>query len=274
MASVHLLHFPLVLVQPFGNLTLINPSPCSIDALKAGLPTAQFLHRAIYRTGTSLIQKKQIKHLRAFRLCVVKDGPDVALFNHPAALTKLALWIGEALLEQEREATGKLAHGGRGTPLVVASLDEKQGLYVVVGTGGGGGPDTVLVDKEAAKRRKKDREDRAKRREADRKAKEKIREEKRAARKAMGQDDGEEEDDELETESEGDDDDDDDESGDEAEAKEKGYGLNRFGTAFNDVISETGARVRVDSFEHCVVEVKKEDLGGFLENLSMKAVVG
>jgi cell division control protein 45 len=32
--------------------------------------------------------------------------------------------------------------------------------------------------------------------------------------------------------------------------------------------------VRIDSFEHCVVEVKKEDLGGFLESLSMKAVVG
>ncbi|PKS08819.1 hypothetical protein jhhlp_003428 [Lomentospora prolificans] len=241
-----------------------------IDALKAGLPTAQFLHRAIYRTGTSLIQKKQIKHLRAFRLCVVKDGPDVALFNHPAALTKLALWIGEALLEQEREATGKLSHGGRGTPLVVASLDEKQGLYVVVGTGGGGGPDTVFLDKEAAKRRKKEKEEKAKRREADRKAREKIREEKRAAREAAGEDY-----DELETESEGEDvSDSEAEDIDEDEGKEKGYGLNRFGTAFNDVISETGARVRVDSFEHCVVEVKKEDLGGFLENLSMKAVVG
>jgi len=32
--------------------------------------------------------------------------------------------------------------------------------------------------------------------------------------------------------------------------------------------------VRQDSFEHSVVEVKKEDLSGFLESLSMKAVVG
>jgi cell division control protein 45 len=205
----------------------------------------------------------------------VREGPDVGLFNHPAALTKLALWVGEALIEQEREANGRLSHGGRGTPLVVASLNEKQGLYIVVGTGGGGGPDTVLVDREAAGRRKKEREEKAKRREVNKRAKEKIREEKRAAREANG-----EEFDELETESEGDEDnseesDEDEEDEHDAEArKQRGYGLNRFGTAFNDVIAETGARVRVDSFEHCVVEVRKEDLGGFLESLSMKAVVG
>src|SRR5688572_23681770 len=142
--------FPL---KPFQILTVY-----SIDSLKAGLSTAQFLHRAIYRTGTSLINKKQIKHLRAFRLCVVKDGPDVALFTHPAALTKLSLWIGEALAEQERDSHGKLSHGGRGTPLVVASLNEKRGVYVVVGTGGGGGPDTKFMDREAAKRRQTERE--------------------------------------------------------------------------------------------------------------------
>ncbi|GKT69814.1 hypothetical protein ColTof4_02237 [Colletotrichum tofieldiae] len=163
-----------------------------IDGLKAGLPTAQFLHRAIYRTGTSLINKKQIKHLRAFRMCVVKEGPDVSVFGHPAALTKLALWVGEALVEQEKDVTGRLSHGGRGTPLVVASLDDKRGVYLE----------------------------------------------------------------------------------EEEEAKEKGYGLNRFGSAFQEVVAETNARVRIDSFEHCVVEVKKEDLGGFLESLSMKAVVG
>ncbi|EQK98113.1 CDC45 family [Ophiocordyceps sinensis CO18] len=188
-----------------------------IDSLKAGLPTAQFLHRAIYRTGTSLINEKQIKHLRAFRMCVVKDGPDVALFAHPAALTKLALWIGEALAEQERESQGKLSHGGRGTPLVVASLNEKRGV------------------------------------------------------RAGGKDKG----DEAETESEASDSSDSDGELEQGEAEHgKGYGLNRFGSAFQEVVSETSTRVRIDSFEHCVVEVKKEDLAAFLEGLSMKAVVG
>src|ERR1700758_1377785 len=111
------------------------------------------LHRAILRTGTSLISKRQIRHLRAFRMCVVKDGPDVTLFTNPAALTKLALWIGEAISEQERESKGKLGNGGRGTPLVVAGLNENRGVYVVVGTGGGGGG-PGFGDRNAAKAKK------------------------------------------------------------------------------------------------------------------------
>ncbi|PHH76012.1 hypothetical protein CDD80_1877 [Ophiocordyceps camponoti-rufipedis] len=247
-----------------------------INALKAGLPTAQFMYRAIYRTGTSLINKKQIKHLRAFRMCVVKDGPDVALFTHPAALTKLALWIGEALAEQERESRGKLSQGGRGTPLVVASLNERQGVYVVVGTGGGGGPDTSFVDREAAKKRREEKEARTRAKEEKRQAKAKLRAEKRAAKRAKDKDDDddderEEEDEDEETESSSSEDESEDDDDGE---REKGYGRNRFGNAFHEVVAETKARVRIDSFENCVVEVKKEDLSAFLESLSMKAVVG
>jgi cell division control protein 45 len=68
-----------------------------------------------------------------------------------------------------------------------------------------------------------------------------------------------------------------DDSEDEEEAekrKQRGYGSNKFGSAFQEVVEETGARVRIDSFEHEVVEVKKEDLSGFLEALSFKGVVG
>ncbi|KAK3353150.1 CDC45 family [Lasiosphaeria hispida] len=249
-----------------------------IESLKAGLPTAQFLHKAIFTTGTAILKKKQISHLRAFRMCIVKDSPDVTLFNHPGALTKLALWIGEALAEQEKDAMGKLALGGRGTPLVVASLDEKRGVYVIVGTGGGGGPDSSFVDREAARKREEAKEAKAKAKEEHRKNKEKVRAEKRAAKRASkGDADGEEEETESEASDDDDDDDDsedDDGEGDDEAARERGYGLNKFGTAFQDVVAETSARVRIDSFEHCVVEVKKEDLQGFLESLSMKAVVG
>jgi len=204
-------------------------------------------------------------------MCVVKDGPDVALFTHPSALTKLALWLGEAIAEQERESKGKLGHGGRGTPLVVAGLNEARGVYVVVGTGGGGGGQG-FSDREAIKARKEKREAKAKAKGAKRATKNKIREEKRAARRQLAEENGEEEDedeeeDETESESE-------DESEAEEEEKGKGFGRNRFGNAFQEVVEETSARVRIDSFEHCVVEVKKEDLSGFLESLSMKAVVG
>ncbi|PBP26148.1 CDC45-like protein [Diplocarpon rosae] len=244
-----------------------------IEELKAALPTAQLLHRAILRTGTGLIEKRQIRHLRAFRMCVVKEGPDVTLFTHPAALTKLALWIGEAIAEQEKESKGKLSHGGRGTPLVVAGLNESRGVYIVVGTGGGGGGGMGFGDKTAAKERKEKREAKIKARELKRKNKEQVREEKREARRlALGDDEDEDE----ESESEDSDDSSDSDSDEEEETKSqvRGFGRNKFGNAFQEVVEETSARVRIDSFEHCVVEVKKEDLAGFLESLSMKAVVG
>ena len=231
----------------------------SIEALKHALPTAQHLHKAILRTGTSLIEKRQIRHLRAFRMAVVKEGPDVQLFTHPAALTKLALWVGEAIAEQERDQRGKIGKSGRGTPLVLASLNEARGVFVVVGTGGGGG----VVDFAARAKRRVKLQVKAKARAA--KIAEK--EQKRQEREDREDDDGEEESEEEEEEDDDESDDDDDDAG-------NGYGKNRFGNAFEEVAQETNARVRIDNFEHCVVEVKKEDLGGFLESLSVKAVVG
>ncbi len=214
-------------------------------------------------------------------MCIVKDGPDAAVFNHPGALTKLALWVGEALAEQEKDATGRLAHGGRGTPLVVASLNEKRGVYVVVGTGGGGGPDMLAQDRETAHKKQEARAAKAKlredRRQARRAQREEEKERKRAEGGGGGDDDDEEEEEEEDDDSESDsgsDSDNDDGDDDVAGRTSRGFGLNRFGTAFQDVVAETNARLRIDSFEHCVVEVKKEDLGGFLESLSMKAVVG
>ncbi|KAL6715129.1 DNA replication initiation factor cdc45 [Lecanora helva] len=237
----------------------------NIEALKHALPIAQHLHRAILRTGTSLIEKRQIRHLRAFRMAVVKEGPDVALFTHPAALTKLALWVGEAIAEQEREQRGKIGKSGRATPLVMASLNEARGVYVVVGTGGGGG----VIDFAARAERKVKLEAKANAR----KAKQAEREKKRAEREARRDENGEDEESEEE-EGDDDDDDDSDDSEDDDDVAGKGLGRNRFGNAFQEVVDETNARVKIDSFEHCVVEVKKEDLSGFLESLSMKTVVG
>lgn len=199
-------------------------------------------------------------------MTVVKEGPDVNVFTHPAALTKLALWVGEAIAEQERDQRGKVGKGGRGTPLVMAALNEARGVYVVVGTGGGaGGLDIVAKRERETKRAKRAKEKERKEVEWERKRKE------REERMEDGGVDGDE--DEEEEEEESDDDEDEDDAGDD-EAGGKGFGKNRFGIAFQEVVDETNARVRIDSFEHCVVEVKKEDLSGFLESLSMRAVVG
>lgn len=232
-----------------------------IDKLTTHIPTAQHLHRAILRTGTALIEKRQIRHLKAFRMAVVKEGPDVQLFTHPGALTKLALWIAEAIVELNG-TKGR----NRGSELVMAGLDERQGRYVVVGLGGGGAT-------ESAKERIAKRDKKAKEREQKRAVKAAERERKRQARiarlEAAGLEEDELDDDESSEEDESEEDDESDEEEDMGKS-----GRNRFGNAFHEVVRETGARVRMDSFEACVIEIKKEDLSGFLERLSMKAVVG
>ncbi|KAL8818045.1 MAG: hypothetical protein Q9191_008024 [Dirinaria sp. TL-2023a] len=238
-----------------------------VEVLKHALPMAQHLHRAILRTGTSLLEKKQIRHLRAFRMAVVKEGPDVQLFTHPSALTKLALWVGEAIAEQEKEQKGKIGKGGKGTPLVLAGLNEGRGVYVVVGTGGGGG----IMDWKARQERKERAAAKRKQKEERKKEKARRKQERAAERAANGEDEDEDEEEDA-TESEDSEDSSDDDLDERME--ERGFGKNRFGNAFQEVVDETNARVRIDSFEHCVVEVKKEDLSGFLESLSMKAVVG
>ncbi|EXJ82819.1 cell division control protein 45 [Capronia epimyces CBS 606.96] len=243
-------------------------APNHPNHLLASIPAAQHLLRSILRAGSSLLVKHQIRHLRAFRMGVVKDGPDLALFaNSPGALVKLALWVGEAVAVNEREKKGP----DSATPLVLAALDEARGTYMVVGTGGGiGSGEDLEARKEKAERKAK--------KEADRAQKRKIRDEKKAARAAQRELNGDDSDleDDTESESEADSDSSSDEE-DEAELAKKrkrGYGHNRFGIAFQEVVEETNARVKIDSFDHCIVEVKKEDLGGFLEGLSLKAVVG
>jgi cell division control protein 45 len=233
----------------------------SIDLLTEHIVTAQHLHRAILRTGTQLIEKKQIRHLRAFRMAVVKEGPDVHLFTHPGALTKLALWIAEAIVELNG-TKGK----NRGSELVMAGLDESRGLYIVVGLGGGGAT-------ESAKERLLKRDARNKEKDARRSAKSAEKEKKRQARVARLDAAGLDED-EVEDDTEDEDDDESEEDSEDEADEPKGYGKNRFGNAFQEVVRETGARVRMDSFEACVIEIRKEDLSGFLERLSMKAVVG
>ena len=80
--------------------------------------------------------------------------------------------------------------------------------------------------------------------------------------------------DEVEDDTEEEDDESEESESEDEDEQMAGAGKNRFGNAFQEVVRETGARVRMDSFEACVIEIRKEDLSGFLERLSMKAVVG
>lgn len=253
----------------YDALSLTSESP---TLLMEALPLAQHLHRAILRTGTSLLSKHQIRHLRAFRIAVVKDGPDVKLFTNPGALTKLALWIAEAIKVQEREKGDSVKIGRKraaGTPLVLAGLDEDRDLYVVVGTGGGGG----VIDFAAISKRQEERKQKKDAKEKKQKEKEERRAWRAAERAAREFDDDAEDDKSEESESSSESESE-SESEDEDPRGKKHLLRNRFGIAFQEVVQETNARVRIDSFDHCVVEVQKDDLGGFLEALSFRSVVG
>ncbi|KAJ5848924.1 CDC45 family [Penicillium rubens] len=186
-----------------------------------------FAWNTLYRSEDCTARSHKAPVLGVFRIAVVKDGPDVKLFRNPGALTKLALWIAEAIRVQEKERgdSVKLGQkGAAGTPLVLAGLDEDRHLYVVVGTGGGGG----VVDFAAIAKRQEER----KKKKDVKEKKQKERSERRSQRAA-----------------------------ERAEREE-------------EIVQETNARVRIDSFEHCVVKVQKDDLGGFLEALSFRSVVG
>jgi cell division control protein 45 len=254
-----------------------------LNLLLAHIPTAQHLAKAILRTGSALISKKQIRHLRSFRMGVVKEGPDVALFAHPGALVKLAAWVGEAVAVLEAE---KGRRKNDQEALVLGCLDEARGVYVVVGLGSGGAGKRVRSKAEL-----RERENKKKRKAADKAAKKAERARKRKERKELQRErdeangllpplDEEEDEESDATESEASESSDSDDSDSDSDSelaqarKKRGHGLNRFGQAFQEVVEETGARVRIDSFEHSVVEVRKEDLGGFLEALSLRSVVG
>jgi cell division control protein 45 len=95
----------------------------------AGIPLAQQLHRAVVRTGSAIIDERAVKTLKTFRLIVLKDTPDLSLFQHPLTLCKLAMFMVNAMRE-----TGK-GH----LPLVIASLvpasngDVDSDTYLIVG---------------------------------------------------------------------------------------------------------------------------------------------
>lgn len=66
---------------------------------------------------------------------MITQGPDLRLFSHPGILSRLALWLVEALRDK-----GGVTTMGRSKkkclPFIVASLDEQTGTYNVVGVTG------------------------------------------------------------------------------------------------------------------------------------------
>jgi len=132
--------------SPFFFLGLYRASHCSalfgvwtngfssINRLREALLLSMALHRAIIRQGSSIIDKQDIKSMRGHRVVVLTQGPDLALFAHPGVLSRLAMWLVDALRDR---TPGTVLSGARSKrkslPFVVACLDERVGTYVVVG---------------------------------------------------------------------------------------------------------------------------------------------
>ncbi|KAI9469765.1 MAG: DNA replication pre-initiation complex subunit Cdc45 [Benjaminiella poitrasii] len=87
----------------------------SPSSLLRGLKLCMKTQKAIVQQGTSIIEKKMVKILKNFRFVNVRNGPDLPIFQHPSALTKLGLYLIDAYRE----------HGKKNLPIVLCSLDEK-----------------------------------------------------------------------------------------------------------------------------------------------------
>lgn len=105
----------------------------STSQLRKALPLAMTLLRAIIRQGTSIIDKQDIKSFQGHRVVILTQGPDLPIFVHPGPLSRLALWLVEALRDKPPRTNGATQRRRKSLPVVVACLNERANTYVVVG---------------------------------------------------------------------------------------------------------------------------------------------
>lgn len=101
--------------------------------LNRALPLCISLHRAIIRQGTSVIDKHLIKTMRSHRVVILSQGPDLALFSNPGPLSRLALWLVDALRDRVGNAPNARGRARKSLPFVVACLNEETETFIVVG---------------------------------------------------------------------------------------------------------------------------------------------
>lgn len=188
------------------------------DLMIHGLENAKEIQQTIFKTGMSVLERKLIKNLRLYRLCVLNDGsiPDLNLFNNPLILSKLGNWLLENINELEflnfstKKGDSKL---NALKPLVVASLDAASDTYLVIGLAPKypRGLDNSTLAKITQNQVKKDIS--------------------------------------LMTR------------------------LNTFSVAFQKVSSTSGAKVRINSFDSSIIEIRKDDLSPFLEKLTLSGLI-
>lgn len=179
------------------------------EALIQGLQQAKEIQQVIFRTGMSLLERRLVKNLRLYRLCILNEGtvPDLSTLCNPLILAKLGTWLLENITELEFMNTEKSISL---KPLVVASLDVPSDTFLVI----------TLAPKYP---RGIDNTTRAKLTQLNQKS---------------------------------------------ATAR-----LNTFSVAFQQTASSSGAKVRIDSFDSSIIEIRRDDLSPFLEKLTLSGLV-
>ncbi|CAI8502525.1 unnamed protein product [Hanseniaspora opuntiae] len=157
--------------------------------LKKGMVFAHLIQRQIVNRGTEFIESRSIKHMKNFRLCVLKDGNDLQLYKHPLTLLKLGDWLLECCCESSDDKTL--------LPMVIAALDSKTNTYLCAGI---------------------------------------------APKYPLGM---------------------------IVSNPNRDVIPNKFGVAFRQVVADTNAGVRMESFDSTVIEIQKDDFLPFLETLSL-----
>lgn len=183
------------------------------DLLLHGLEQAKHVQQTVFRTGLAVLERRLLKNLRLYRLCVLHDNaiPDLAVFGNPLLLARLGNWLLENINEAELALfMEKKTLANILKPLVVAALDHPSDTYLVIG----------LAPKYP---RGIDNSTRAR----------------------LAQTQGEA----LVTR------------------------LNTFSVAFQKVAATLGAKVRINSFDSAVIEIRKDDLLPFLEKLTLSGLL-
>lgn len=190
------------------------------DLLSSGLERAKEIQQAIFRTGMSVLERKLMKNLRLYRLCVLTEGaiPDLKIFKNPLILSKLGNWLLENINELEflnlesKKAEDTLIAL---KPLVLASLDSSSDTYLVIGL---------------APKYPRGLDANAKARVAQQNTK-------------------------------------------KLESGSFLTRLNTFSVAFQKVAASSGAKVRINSFDSSIIEIRKDDLSPFLEKLTLSGLI-
>ncbi|KAJ7197149.1 CDC45-like protein [Mycena pura] len=105
----------------------------NIESLRRALNLSMTVHRAVIDQGTSIIDKQDIRTMRNHRVVVLTQGPHLALFSHPRVLSRLALWLVDALRDRLPGTNVSARSKRKSLPFVVACLNESAQSYMVVG---------------------------------------------------------------------------------------------------------------------------------------------